>query len=163
MSTPVPPGVAGDDTHDHHLCLARTLAAAEQVCGERGGRLTPQRRRVLEAVAVGHAAIGAYDIIDALAADGRRPAPISVYRALDFLVAQGLIHRVDSLSAFVLCASPGSSHRAQFLICQRCREIAELRSGAVDAAIAEAAAAVGFAVLSAVVEVTGVCRACSRA
>jgi Fur family zinc uptake transcriptional regulator len=162
MSTAFPPDVAGDRRHDHEVCLTRTLAAAEQVCGERRVRLTPQRRRVLEAIAAGHAAVGAYDIIDALAASGPRPAPISVYRALDFLVANGLIHRIDSLSAFVLCASPGSSHRAQFLICQRCREIAEMRSDAVDAAIGEAASAVGFAVSSAVVEVTGICRACSR-
>lgn len=162
MSTAFPSGTSATRAHDHDACLARSLAAAERLCGERGLRLTPQRRRVLEVVAAGHAAIGAYEIIDALAAEGRRPAPISVYRALDFLVAQGLVHRVDSLSAFVLCASPGSSHRAQFLICQRCRDIAELRSDAVDAAIGEGAAAVGFSVSSAVVEVTGLCRACSR-
>lgn len=163
MSTAFPPPAATETTHDHGLCLARTLATAERLCGEHGLRLTPQRRRVLEAVAASHAAIGAYEIIDALAGkDGRRPAPISVYRALDFLVSQGLIHRVDSLSAFVLCASPGASHRAQFLICRRCRDIAELHSDAVDAAIGEGAAAVGFTVASAVVEVSGLCRACSR-
>jgi Fur family zinc uptake transcriptional regulator len=162
MSTAFPSDLAGEDAHDHDLCLSRSLAAAEQVCGERGVRLTPQRRRVLEIVAAGHAAVGAYDIIGALAANGRRPAPISVYRALDFLVANGLIHRVDSLSAFVLCASPGASHRAQFLICQRCRDIAEMRSNAVDAAIGEGAAAAGFTVSSAVVEVSGLCRSCRR-
>lgn len=161
MSTAFPPGASAGAAHDHDVCLARSLSAAEKLCSERGLRLTPQRRRVLEVVAAGHAAIGAYEIIDAIAADGPRPAPISVYRALDFLVAQGLVHRVDSLSAFVLCASPGSKHRAQFLICQRCRDIAELRTEAVDAAIAEGAAAVGFLVSSAVVEVFGTCRACS--
>jgi len=161
MSTAFPPPAATENTHDHGLCLARTLATAERLCGEHGLRLTPQRRRVLEAVAASHAAIGAYEIIDAIAADGPRPAPISVYRALDFLVAQGLVHRVDSLSAFVLCASPGSKHRAQFLICQRCRDIAELRAEAVEAAIAGGAAAVGFQVSWAVVEVFGTCRACS--
>jgi Fur family zinc uptake transcriptional regulator len=155
------PGASADAAHDHDVCLARSLATAERLCSERGLRLTPQRRRVLEVVAAGHAAIGAYEIIDAIAAHGPRPAPVSVYRALDFLLAQGLVHRVDSLSAFVLCASPGSKHRAQLLICQRCRDIAELRAEAVDDAIAERAAAVGFQVSSAVVEVFGTCRACS--
>jgi Fur family zinc uptake transcriptional regulator len=161
MSTAFPPGATAGAVHDHDVCLARSLSAAEKLCSERGLRLTPQRRRVLEVVAAGHAAIGAYEIIDAIAADGPRPAPVSVYRALDFLLAQGLVHRVDSLSAFVLCASPGSKHRAQFLICQRCRDIAELRAEAVEAAIAEGAAVVGFRVSSAVVEVFGTCRACS--
>jgi Fur family zinc uptake transcriptional regulator len=162
MSIAFPPAGASGSDHDHQLCRARTLAAAERLCGEHGLRLTPQRRRVLEAVAASPAAMGAYEIIDALAADGRRLAPISVYRALDFLVGHGLIHRIDSLSAFVLCASPGASHRAQFLICRRCREIAELPSDAVDAAIGEGAAVLGFTVSSAVVEVSGLCRACSR-
>lgn len=161
MSTLFEPGASADAAHDHDACLARSLAAAERLCSERGLRLTPQRRRVLEVVAAGHAAVGAYEIIDAIAAHGPRPAPVSVYRALDFLLAQGLVHRVDSLSAFVLCASPGSKHRAQFLICQRCRDIAELRADSVDAAIAEGAEAVGFRVSSAVVEVFGTCRACS--
>lgn len=162
MSIEFLPDAVSEDAHDHALCLARTLAAAERVCGQRGGRLTPQRRRVLEVVAARHVAVGAYDIINALAEEGRRPAPISVYRALDFLVSRGLIHRVDSLSAFVLCASPGASHKAQFLICQRCRDIAELRSDAVNAAIGDGAAAVGFTVSSAAVEVSGLCRACGR-
>lgn len=149
--------------HDHQLCIDRCLAVADAVCRERGARLTAQRRRVLELVAAHHAAVGAYDIIDALAHDGRRPAPITVYRALDFLLGLGLVHRLASLNAFIACSDPRADHAAQFLICHRCRTIVELRSDPVDRAIVAGAATIGFDVSSIVVEVAGLCRTCRQA
>ena len=116
----------------------------------------------MEIIAGGHAAIGAYDILARLGGRGRPPAPISVYRALDFLVEQGLVHRVESLNAYVACARAGGGHRAQFLVCQRCRTVAELELPAIDEAIAAGAEAVGFAVVRPVVEIGGLCRCCSQ-
>lgn len=146
--------------HDHHHCVAAILADAEDVCRLKKVRLTSQRRQVLEIVADSHAAVGAYDVMDRLATDGKRPAPITVYRALDFLMEQGLVHRLASLNAYVACPNPGSRHGAQFLICKRCGTIGELNDDSVDRAIAGAASDVGFSVSAPVVEVAGLCMNC---
>jgi Fur family zinc uptake transcriptional regulator len=151
------PGVG----HDHQRCLAGIMGDAARTCAERGVRLTPWRRHVLEVIASSHAAIGAYAVIERLAGDGRRVAPISVYRALDFLMAHGLVHRLASLNAYVACPRSAVRHGAQFLICRRCGAIGEIASAAVDRAIAEAAVAAEFTVAAPLVEVAGYCRSCS--
>ncbi len=148
--------------HDHRHCVATLLAAAERLCNARNARLTAGRRRVLEIVAESHSAIGAYDIIDRLAERERRPAPVTVYRALDFLIDQGLVHRLASVNAYVACARPSDDHGAQFLICKRCRTVAEMSSAAVFHAIVDGADAAGFDVSAPVVEVAGVCVNCRR-
>jgi Fur family transcriptional regulator, zinc uptake regulator len=148
--------------HDHDRCQSAILADAEQVCLARRVRLTAQRRRVLEIITESHGAIGAYDILDRLARDGRRPAPIAVYRALDFLIEHGLVHRLASLNAYVACAHAAARHGAQFLICQRCGMIGEITDPGVSRAIAEAASEIGFTVSSPVVEVAGLCAACRK-
>jgi Fur family zinc uptake transcriptional regulator len=149
------------DAHDHALCVARVVGAAERLCAGGAQRLTRHRRRVLEIVAASHAAIGAYDIVDRIAgADGRRPAPIAVYRALDFLIALGLVHRLASLNAYVACSRPAGEHRAQFLICDRCGTIAEMTSDSVKRALDDGAEDVGFRITAPVVELVGRCRGC---
>jgi Fur family zinc uptake transcriptional regulator len=148
--------------HDHRQCVATLLAAAERLCNARKARLTEGRRRVLEIVAASHSAIGAYDIIDRLAERGRRAAPVTVYRALDFLIDQGLVHRLASVNAYVACARPSDDHGAQFLICKRCRAVAEISSAAVDHAIVDGAGAAGFDISAPVVEVAGLCLNCRR-
>src|SRR5690606_10698879 len=88
--------------HDHEQCVSDALAAAEQVCERSGARLTPVRRGVLGLVWQSHRPMGAYDLLDTLAReDDRRPAPPTVYRALDFLQEHGLVHRIASLNAFI--------------------------------------------------------------
>jgi Fur family transcriptional regulator, zinc uptake regulator len=151
-----------DPDHDHGHCVARVLATAETLCAERQVRLTAQRRRVLEIIAASHAAIGAYEIMDRLADQQRRPAPISVYRALDFLIAQRFVHRLASRNAYVACTTPRAAHGAQFLICERCGAIGEVCDDAVEDAIAGAAHTAGFAVTARLVEVAGLCASCAR-
>jgi Fur family zinc uptake transcriptional regulator len=148
--------------HDHQRCVARVLATAEHVCAQRQVRLTAQRRCVLEVVAASHSAIGAYEIIDRLAEQQRRPAPISVYRALDFLIAQRLVHRLASRNAYIACSAPRAAHGAQFLICEQCGVIGELCDEAVESAVAEAAQTAGFAVTTQLIELAGLCAHCSR-
>jgi Fur family zinc uptake transcriptional regulator len=147
--------------HDHAHCLAVLMTRAEQRCAEGNVRLTPQRRRVLEIIATGHAAIGAYDILGRLGRYGHAPAPVSVYRALEFLRRHGLVHRVESLNAYVACVMSGTSHPAQFLICRRCRTVAEMNSPVIEEAIATGARSAGFSITEPVVEVSGVCLTCS--
>lgn len=146
--------------HNHAHCVAAILADAEDVCAGRKVRLTLQRRRVLEIVAESHCAIGAYEILEHLTVGGKRPAPVTVYRALDFLMEHGLVHRLASLNAYIACPHPGARHGAQFLICKRCGTIGELSNATVQRAIAGAASDVGFTVSAPVVEVAGLCLNC---
>jgi len=147
--------------HDHSACIGTALGRARDLCAARGVRLTPVREQVLNLVWSGHRPRGAYDILEDLAqAEGRRVAPLTVYRALDFLVEQGLVHRIESLNAYVGCADPGQAHTGQFLVCEKCGNASEMDDADVAAAIARAAAARGFAAARQTVEVAGLCPAC---
>lgn len=146
--------------HDHTRCLAGLMAHVDRLCAETGVRLTAQRRRVLEIVAGSHAAVGAYDILARMNETGRPVAPIAVYRALDFLLRNGLVHRMESLNAYVVCNRAGERHRAQFLICRRCHCVAELTSPSIDIAIAAGAEAAAFEVTEPVIEIGGLCPGC---
>ncbi len=154
-------GTLPQDSHDHATCVGTALGRARALCDARGVRLTPLRERVLELVWSGHKPRGAYAILEDLAEEGgRRPAPLTVYRALDFLVEQGLVHRIESLNAYVGCADPGTAHTGQFLVCERCGNAAELDDPRIAKAVAEAAGALGFQVTRQTVEVAGLCPAC---
>ncbi len=146
--------------HDHGSCVADALLKAEEVCARRGARLTALRKKVLERVWDSHAPIGAYDILDRMERKGRAPAPITVYRALDFLMKQGLVHRLASLNAYVGCGATGTPHDAQFLICDGCGVMAELNERPIGRAISQGASRVGFTVNASVVEVRGLCPDC---
>lgn len=146
--------------HDHARCVGGAIESAFALCERRGVRLTELRRRVLELVWRSHAPVGAYDLLELLAAERGRVAPPTVYRALDFLAAQGLVHRLDTLNAFIGCARPAEGHAARFLICRVCRSAVEFADPAVDRAIAGYALGVGFEVAGETVEIAGVCAAC---
>lgn len=149
--------------HDHNACGAQALADAEEICRTRGLRLTALRRHVLEIVWEGHGPLGAYDILARINADGARNAPMAVYRALDFLMEHGLVHRLSSLNAFVGCRHPGEDHAGQFLICNNCKDVAELTSESVTKTVTKAAKARGFTPMSEIVEVMGLCPNCKAA
>jgi Fur family zinc uptake transcriptional regulator len=150
--------------HDHEQCSSGALLRAEALCAERSERLTPIRRRVLESLLSTHRPLGAYELIDRLAEGGGRPAPITIYRALDFLLAQGLVHRIESRNAFVACV-----HRHDggdpivFLLCDRCGAVGEANSPATATALKAAARAAGFAPKTPVIEIAGVCANCRAA
>ena len=147
--------------HDHSECTAELLARAEQVCGRRGARLTGQRRDVLNCVAKNHAAAGAYDIIERMAEQGPRPAPITVYRALEFLSSHGLVHKVESCNAFVACTRSHEGREAALLICESCGTVAELDAGSACAELERTARAQGFLPARAMIEISGRCAACA--
>jgi Fur family zinc uptake transcriptional regulator len=149
--------------HDHRACMADTLAAAETLAQSRGEKLTKLRHRVLEIVLESHRPAGAYDILGVLARDGGKPAPPTVYRALDFLRAQGFVHRIDSLNAFVACFAPANAHRSHFLLCRACGSAAEIEAAGLDSALASAAADARFAAERETVEITGLCADCHNA
>jgi Fur family transcriptional regulator, zinc uptake regulator len=146
--------------HDHDRCVSSALGAAEAVCEAKGERLTPLRRRVLELVWGSHKPVGAYAMLDKLKGDGRGAAPPTVYRALEFLLDCGLIHRIESLNAYVGCNHPGESHVTQFLICSACGTAAELDDRRLGDAIGRSASDHGFTIVSRVIELSGVCARC---
>ena len=148
--------------HDHDDCVETALGRAEDLCRARGLRLTGLRRRVLELVWDSHKPAGAYEILDSLNREGRRAAPPSVYRALDFLIDADLVHRLDSLNAFVGCRDPGNAHTGQFLICRQCRSVAELDDSGIADLVGRRAAELGFTAVRQVVEIEGLCQDCSR-
>lgn len=146
---------------NHQHCIDDAVAAAQQLCEQQGVRLTPLRKRVLMLVWQTHQPIGAYDILHQLRnEDGRPAAPPTVYRALDFLLENGLIHRIASLNAYIGCNAPEHQHHAQFLICRMCRFTRELSCSAIDSAIERMTDEIGFAVESQVIEISGLCAPC---
>jgi Fur family zinc uptake transcriptional regulator len=145
------------------------LERAAEICAGRGARLTSLRRDVLELILESRAPVGAYDLLDRLRARRGGGAPPTVYRALEFLQEQGLVHRLERLSAFVGCAETlggppchGHDHHTatQFLICRRCGRVIEIEDRALAEALAAAALREGFALASATVEAEGECAAC---
>jgi len=131
--------------HDHDHCVSSALAEADSLCLRQGVRLTALRRRVLELVWQSHRPLGAYDILATLSEqDGRRAAPPTVYRALDFLLENGLVHRIASLNAFIGCSHPEHPHQGQFLICRNCHTAIELEQASIAEAIESAARTVDF-------------------
>jgi Fur family zinc uptake transcriptional regulator len=147
--------------HDHARCTTDAMATAEAICGKRGQRLTPIRRDVLATLLASHQPLGAYEIIERQAPKGPRPAPITVYRALEFLREHGLVHRIESRNAFVACVhTHAAGDLVVFLICERCGAVGEASSVDVAATLKSAARAAGFTPKSPVIEITGVCTHC---
>ena len=140
--------------------IAAILSAAEARARANGARLTPVRKRTLELLLQAHGALGAYDVLEKLAADGFGTQPPVAYRALNFLVEQGLAHRIRRLNAFTACAHPGHDHSAAFLICETCNSVTEASGDSVGAALSQAAADVGFTLSRATVEAVGQCAPC---
>jgi Fur family zinc uptake transcriptional regulator len=158
---PQGPGTFPGPRHDHDHCIETALEDAESVCSARNARLTTLRRRVLEIVWQSHQPLGAYAILDELGRDGRRAAPPTVYRALEFLLSHGLVHRIASLNAYVGCSHPGHAAQGQFLICTQCANTVEMVDDTVASRIGDSARALGFAPAGYMVEVTGLCPDCT--
>lgn len=146
--------------HDHSHCQSQALVSAQEQCKKQGLKLTKIRQQVLEIIWSSHNPIGAYDVLQKLQERGHKPAPPTAYRALEFLVSAQLIHRIESLNAFIGCPSPEANHQCQFYICKECGHIAEVSSSAVAEALSAEAANLGFETRQPVIEVFGVCRGC---
>lgn len=165
-STPgasVAPGtdLAAFAPHDHRRCAGAAREAVAAECRARRLRLTPARGCVLEALLESHRALTAYELLDRLRAAGLGRQPPIVYRALDFLVANGFAHRIEGLGAYVACAHGGERHAAAFLVCRRCRTVAETVMAEPEAVLAAQGAAVGFRLERVTLEAEGLCPRCA--
>lgn len=149
--------------HDHGSCATDALRHAQAICRTEGLRFTPQRQAVLGALLESHVPASAYDVIDRLGdKDGRRLAPVSVYRALDFLVEHRFAHRIESRNAYVACdrGADCDGEATLFLLCETCGAAGEASSAALYDIIGDVTGAVGFAPRSPVVEIRGLCANC---
>lgn len=150
----------GFDAHDHDHCISDTLQSAETLCRDRKLQFTPVRRRVLEILLQRHQALGAYEILDVLAREGLGSQPPVVYRALDFLVKNGLAHRIERMNAYTACTHPGEDHVPAFLVCRDCKAVAEAETSPVQGQLGAAAKASGFSIEKVVLEAEGLCPDC---
>ena len=155
------------EEHDHSLCVDQVLAAAERLCHARKVRLTDQRRAVLAALALSHVPASAYELLERLNRDrhqaGQNPlAPVSIYRALEFLAQQRLIHRIESRNAYVACLHGGEGHGdvTVFLLCDQCGRAGEFHSDALSGLVDTIARTERFKAHAPVLEISGLCSQC---
>jgi Fur family zinc uptake transcriptional regulator len=138
-----------------------SVHAVEAACAERGLRLTPLRAQVLGLVAAAGKPVKAYDLLDLMKGESGSTAPPTVYRALDFLLEQGFIHRLASINAFVACHHPQVRHSVPFLISDRCQNATELEDTRISGLLESQAQAQGFATSAQTLEVHGICADCA--
>ncbi|WP_051288656.1 transcriptional repressor [Brumicola pallidula] len=136
------------------------LVKAKSYCKDKGARLTPLRERVYEILINQHSAIGAYDLLDELRKTENNAKPPTVYRALDFFLDLGLVHKVESTNAFMACHHFDSSHPVQFLICDTCGDVQEIQSAGVKETLEAQAEQNAFVILRQTIEAHGVCQKC---
>lgn len=147
----------GHHVHD----AAAFVRAVEQACEQRGLRLTPLRAQALALVAAAGKPVKAYDLLDRMKEGSGSVAPPTVYRALDFLLEQGFIHRLASINAFVSCHHPQVRHSVPFLICDTCQNATELEDERITALLDTQARELGFIPSAQTLEVHGICAACA--
>lgn len=136
------------------------MAKADTLCHNQGLRLTPLRRRVLELIVNSPGGAKAYDLLDLLAAEQASARPPTIYRALEFLLNHGLIHRIESLNSYVRCACPEDVQAYQLLICEACGFVQEIHEDLIDQRLDLAAKKQGFSVIKKTIEVHGRCQEC---
>ncbi|WP_151671018.1 Fur family transcriptional regulator [Nitrincola schmidtii] len=151
-------GFACSSNHQH--CINDALAAAKALCREQQLRLTPIRELVLRLIWQSHKPLGAYDLLPALAEAGFNSAPPTVYRALEFLQEQGLVHRLASLNAYMGCNHPGKEHSGCFFICESCQQALEIDANPIQQTLNQQAKHMGFSIHKETIEVLGTCPTC---
>lgn len=154
--------ILGLSHHDHDRCCVAVLEKAERHCRSAGLRLTPARKRTLEILLENHKAMGAYEVLERLSADGLGSKPPIAYRALSFLVENGFAHRIERLNAYIACHHPGESHDPAFMICTDCGAVGECVTAASRSPLSRQARDNGFRIDSTSVEATGQCSDCAE-
>lgn len=159
MSTPYPPN--GFEHHDHTMCVTSAVKSAEEKCREAGLKFTAVRKRVLEILLEEHRAMGAYEVLDRLNAEGLGSQPPVAYRALDFLTKNGFAHKIERLNAFIACNHSNAIHSPAFLICNSCNFVVETEAEQAHGRFAQLASSNGFTIETTVLEAVGTCPNCT--
>jgi Fur family zinc uptake transcriptional regulator len=154
-------GLFPEPGHDHGRCISAGFERAEAACAGRRAKFTPNRRAVLEILLSDHKPLSAYEIAERIDWKGRKGGPVQVYRALELFEALGLVHRIESLNAYIACSRLEATHGAQFLVCKDCNRVAETSDHRLERDIRRLAAQAGFVVHLPVVEIKGLCADCA--
>lgn len=148
--------------HDHRRCINAALDRAKELCETQNLRLTPARESVLRLLWASHRPLGAYQLQDQLAKiSGKSIAPPTIYRAVEFLLKVGLIHRIASLNAYIGCPFPGSEHSNLFLICTDCGCVAEVADKGINGQLSDISEKTNFTLQDQSLELYGLCPNCS--
>lgn len=148
--------------HNHQGCINHALQAAEQICIKNGVRLTAIRRHVLELICANHKAIGAYELLDLFRKHDPNAKPVTIYRALDFLMEAGLVHKIESLNAFIACLQAEAQHKSAILICDQCKNAYEIDATLVYDSLFSLSEAVQFKPQCLTLELHGLCASCQK-
>jgi Fur family transcriptional regulator, zinc uptake regulator len=148
--------------HNHTHCIDQAITTAEQLCEKKSLRFTPIRRRVLELVWESHEAIKAYDVLEKLQQEDSSAKPPTAYRALDFLLEHGLVHRIESLNAYIGCPNPEHQHSFQLLICNECGLVNEIDQPGLAEQLDTYALSKSFTPSNQIIEVRGLCKSCTH-
>jgi len=147
--------------HNHQLCMTQTLLSAEKICEGQGVRLTAIRRRILELICLSHKAVGAYELLDLFREEDPKAKPVTIYRALDFLMEVGLVHKIESLNAFIGCLQAETDHQSVILICDNCKNAYELDAAPVYQSVFKMGEKIQFTPKSLTIELHGLCFSCA--
>lgn len=143
------------------MSIESLLSQAQEVCQEKGARLTKAREQVFLLLAKHEGAVGAYDLLDELKKLDPSAKPATIYRALDFLSKQGFVHKIESINAFIMCHHFGDcDHPVQLLICDQCGHVEEIQSNNFDLALKTMADGNGFTISHQIIEAHGLCKNC---
>ena len=146
--------------HNHKGCMQHALQAAEHICTQKGVRLTAIRKRILELICTSHKAIGAYELLDLFKQEDPKAKPVTIYRALDFLMAAGLVHKIESLNAFIGCLQAEKQHKSVILICDNCKNAYEVDATAVSDSLFALSESMQFKPQCLTLELHGLCASC---
>lgn len=150
------------DRHQHSLCIKSALQRAENICRQRCLRLTPIRKKVLELIWQSHKPIKAYDLLASLSTSEHVEKPPTVYRALDFLLENQLIHKIKSVNAYIGCEVDHEALDSKFLVCDQCNEVRELHEPKLNKTLLETSEKQGFIPNQTSIEIHGTCARCSK-
>ena len=148
--------------HNHRGCINHALQTAEQVCLKKDIRLTTIRKRVLELICANHKAIGAYELLDLFRQQDPKAKPVTIYRALDFLMEAGLVHKIESLNAFIACLQAETQHKSAILICDQCKNAYEINATSVYESLFALSETVQFEPQNLTLELHGLCANCKK-
>ena len=147
--------------HDHSTCLNKSMLALEKHFHTNKLQLTPLRRKIFEYLLKDHKPLGAYEILNKLRDDGFSSTPPIAYRVLDFLITEGFVHKIKRMNAFVACTNPGNRHSPAFMICRKCKKVAEVQKDETMFDLKKVSSK-DFEIEESVIELIGVCKPCNN-
>ncbi len=150
------------ERHQHRQCISTALDRAERICRDNAQRLTPIRRKVLELIWQSHKPIKAYDLLSQLSTGDHIEKPPTVYRALDFLLDNHLIHKIESSNAYIGCELDHNEVDSKFFVCNKCEQVKEVHEPKLDKSLLEASKKQGFTPNQMTLEIHGTCARCAK-